>query len=64
MTTPIISCINCRYLYLTKKRTCEAFPKGIPTEILIGENSHRKPFDGDNGIRWEKVKDTKDTANK
>ena len=33
--------------------SCEAFPRGIPKTILIGEFDHRKPFEGDNGIQFE-----------
>ena len=31
---------------------CLAFPDGIPQPILRSEADHRKPFDGDNGIRF------------
>ena len=30
--------------------TCEAFPTGIPQEILTGSFVHTEPFDGDNGL--------------
>jgi len=33
--------------------TCKAFPDGIPRKILIEGFDHRKPFKGDNGIRFE-----------
>jgi hypothetical protein len=33
--------------------TCEAFPKGIPEEILRGDNNHRNPSIGDRGLRYE-----------
>ena len=36
---------------------CEAFDQ-IPREILAGENDHRNPVDGDNGIRYLSVKHT------
>ena len=32
---------------------CEAFPKAIPDAILNNGFDHRKPFPGDNGIRFE-----------
>lgn len=32
---------------------CDAFPSGIPTEILLSNADHRKPYPGDNGIRFD-----------
>ena len=31
---------------------CEAFPLGIPEEILSGENEHREPVAGDGGLTY------------
>lgn len=57
MTVPVISCINCKNLYPTKERACLAFPAGIPSEILTGENDHTREVEGDNGIRFDKIKE-------
>jgi hypothetical protein len=35
---------------------CKAFPKGIPEKIWIGENDHKLPYKGDNGIQFEPIK--------
>lgn len=32
---------------------CEAFPDGIPDEIILDGFDHREPFPGDHGVRWE-----------
>jgi hypothetical protein len=36
-----------------KVPTCAAFPNGIPVRILDHGFDHRKPYKGDNGIRFE-----------
>jgi len=37
---------------------CDAFPDGIPNEILTGEIDHHKPHPDDNGIQFEKNPNT------
>ena len=55
MTTYIMPmCGKCKH-YINKKSACTAFPGGIPAEILEGEHDHRKPYPGDNGIRYEPI---------
>jgi hypothetical protein len=48
-----IQCIECKRLKITKGVRCEAFPEGIPDEIITGEHDHTEPYPGDNGIRFE-----------
>lgn len=47
-------CPSCKNWFGSDR--CKAFPdkSGIPNEILVGENDHKKPFQGDNGIQYEK----------
>lgn len=47
-------CANCRFYFANA--ICNAFPDGIPDEILLGNNLHRKPYPGDNGIQFEPIR--------
>lgn len=48
---PVAPCLTCRRRY-GRSTTCQAFREGIPTEILLGENDHRNPYPGDNGLTY------------
>lgn len=48
----ISPCANCRHKHLDSA-TCNAFPGGIPREILRGHHDHKTPYPGDNGIQYE-----------
>lgn len=37
----------------TEVNLCDAFPKGIPSEIAYGNDLHLVPFPGDHGIQYE-----------
>lgn len=55
----ISPCQSCRHYAQDSSGellTCEAFPEGIPEPILSGELDHRRPFPGDQGIRYEPVR--------
>lgn len=45
-------CLWCKH-YI-RGRKCKAFD-WIPDEIISEDHDHRKPFPGDNGIRFEKI---------
>lgn len=47
-------CSQCAYFYPDGegRPTCEAFPGGIPDEILRDGFDHTQEFPGDNGYRF------------
>ena len=50
-------CLKCKFLFLFDPG-CEAFPDGIPDNILIGEFDHTKKHpDQDNNILFEPIKE-------
>ena len=59
MTSSIPQCWKCKY-YKTKLR-CDAF-KEIPIEIYKNKVSHRKNYEGDNGIRFEPIEEKESNA--
>ena len=44
-------CISCTHYRMGGR--CEAYPEGIPYEIISGQVDHKKPYKGDNGIQFE-----------
>jgi len=53
-------CPSCKhYLGLSE---CEAFPDGIPEQIITGEHDHTEPYPGDSGIRFEPVSEAEPGA--
>lgn len=44
------NCKNCTH-YLQNKQ-CKAFPEGIPEVLWSGDNLHRTPYEGDNGVLY------------
>ncbi|MEE0929453.1 MAG: hypothetical protein UIM53_00475 [Acutalibacteraceae bacterium] len=49
-----LMCNSC--IYNHRDLTCDAFPKGIPIE-LINREEHDTSFPGDNGIRYKPIED-------
>ena len=56
--TELSPCANCKHKSLGSA-TCDAFPAGIPEAIIWGKNGHTKPYQGDHGIRFERVDEDK-----
>lgn len=46
-------CVRCRHYHGEAK--CDAFPKKVPSEIMLGYVSHVHPYNGDQGIQFEPV---------
>lgn len=47
-------CDLCKHIH-KDNITCDAFPGGIPIEILSNQKAHTKPYLNDNGIQFEGV---------
>jgi hypothetical protein len=48
-------CVACQWLRrpVRGRWACAAFPGGIPAPLLDASADHRKPYPGDQGIRFE-----------
>ncbi len=56
MTYPAPICFDCKHFSNEFGLKCQAFPKGIPDEILQGENDHTTPLpDQGNDIVFEPI---------
>ncbi|GAA0376683.1 hypothetical protein [Bacillus horti] len=58
----IAACSLCKHL-LTKRGEvpkCKAFPNGIPDVITTGDEFHLEPFEGDGGIQYERLDESRD----
>ena len=53
------SCIECKYFHFEDWGTCDAFPGGIPLDILAANVAHDEPYEGDNGIQFEPIEKKK-----
>jgi hypothetical protein len=49
---PSYMCMLCKHLNADRK-TCAAFPSGIPATLIQESFDHRKAYPGDHGIRFE-----------
>lgn len=54
MTSPVEPmCMKCRHY--RGALACNAYPEGIPLEILNSRVDHRRPYPGDRGITFSAV---------
>ncbi len=52
MTSIKFPCLECVHFGNHKGLTCEAFPDGVPKELMFGYVEHETPYPGDSGIRF------------
>jgi len=57
----ISQCDRCKHKY-GGKQACPAYPDGIPSALYWNEHDHRKPYKGDQGIRFQPKKNLPEGA--
>ena len=52
-------CLECSRFHYDdeEKNACDAFPEGIPWEIITSAFDHHNPYPGDHGIQFEPAED-------
>jgi hypothetical protein len=50
-------CRGCTRFHADDERalTCDAFPRGIPSSILLSAADHLVPYPGDGGLRFDPI---------
>jgi hypothetical protein len=48
-------CLDCRHLIDLVEGFCDAFPEGIPLELVQDKVRHDAGYPGDHGIHFEKI---------
>lgn len=48
-------CLECKHY--EGMHVCKAYPEKIPMEIFTGQHDHTEPYEGDNGIQFEPIKE-------
>ncbi len=56
-TGPAPMCYNCKHFRGLERRTCDAFPDGIPGTLFFSGKLHNKHYPGDRGIQFEEIGD-------
>jgi hypothetical protein len=46
-------CMSCTRIKDGEGWSCDAFPNGIPADIVLGSKDHRQPLPGDGGKLFE-----------
>ena len=62
MTTIATLCVWCTRFHRHRRdqNTCEDFPEGIPSAVLLMEHDYRRPYPGDHGLQFAAKPGTED----
>lgn len=55
-----VMCCYCKHYHWdpsSPRVTCDAFPGGIPRELLSEKVKHTRPYKGDHGIQFERAEE-------
>jgi hypothetical protein len=57
VVNPYWFCASCKHLDKAaaerESLRCNAYPRGIPLDIVFGQTEHDHPLEGDHGIQYE-----------
>jgi hypothetical protein len=64
MPVPVSLCTKCKHFHNQRldANVCDAFPGGIPLDIIFMEFKHIAPYEGDHGIQFEPAEPISNTS--
>lgn len=60
MSVQFSKCYVCKYFISggeLEQFKCQAYPDGIPADIVLGKTNHDRPLEGDHGFQYRNIFD-------